>query len=812
MPQAITSIFNAAVWAAAYAGASAATAYVAATVVTATVIYGSAYAMKKITESLIRIPRIPKQPNDVEYSGNIEPRRMIYGEMLVSGMNVIPPLTSGTNNEYLHQVLALSGHELNSIGQIYFNRTAIGTITAITGSDDDGKVTSGAWSNKAWVRAYRGTNEQTADYKLNTAFTEWTSGHRGREVGYLALTYQFDETVYKTGKPEVTALVEGKRVYDPRLDSTQPGGVGSQRLDDPSTFTYSSNPALCLADYLISTRLGLGEDTDRIDWVLVADAADICDELVNIPGPATQKRYTCNVVLLATDSFEDNITKLVDAMAGVCYYSGGQWRMFAGAWQSSSFSLDESDLIDSGINVTTALPYNNRYNSVRGSFVNADKNWQQMEFQPVINTSYVTADGEQTWLDVDFAACTNEYEAQRHAILLSRRGRNATIATIRAGMSAYKIRPFDVGQITIAELGWTNKYVRCESWQFNPAGFVELVVREEDSSDWSDPLVGDYETPTSVSTPVPSTYIPAPPTGLTAKNLASGFNLSWTAPAVLPTGSVYEVYEHTSVTPFSSAVRIWSGVATSVFIPKNDTTTRYYWVRVRTDAGNTSTTEPATNGVAAAADSIPGSLTATVAPSSVSKTDTGATIVTASVTVTAAGGTPGYTYSWARTSGSTSITATSSTAATTTFTGSSLASGSTYSAVFTCTVTDSAAATKTAIVSVEITRVAMTASASPSTLSKTGTAATLTTASTTVTPSGGTAPYTYAWTFVSGDSFTITSASAATTTFSATLNEDEFVSGIYRCTVTDSTGGTPLTATADVPVTITRLGGGGVPP
>jgi hypothetical protein len=97
-------------------------------------------------------------------------------------------------------------------------------------------------------------------------------------------------------------------------------------------------------------------------------------------------------------------------------------------------------------------------------------------------------------------------------------------------------------------------------------------------------------------------------------------------------------------------------------------------------------------------------------------------------------------------------------------------------------------------------------------LSKTGTAATLTTASTTVTPSGGTAPYTYAWTFVSGDSFTITSASAATTTFSATLNEDEFVSGIYRCTVTDSTGGTPLTATADVPVTITRTGGGGTPP
>lgn len=784
--------------------------------------YPIAYAVTKtvltlaattaISKALTPRLRTPSVRQDVEYSGTVETRRIIYGEMLVSGMNVIPPLVSGTNNEFLHQVLALSGHELNSIGQIYFNRTAIGTITAITGSDNDGKVTSGAWNGKAWVRAYRGTNDQTADYKLNTAFTEWTSGHRGREVGYIALTYQFDETVYKTGKPEVTALVQGKRVYDPRLDSTQPGGVGSQRLDDPSTFTYSSNPALCLADYLISTRLGLGEDTDRIDWVLVADAADICDELVNIPGPATQKRYTCNVILSATDRFEDNISKLADAMSGVCYYSGGLWRMFAGAWQSPSFTLDESDLVDNGLSVTTAFAYNERYNSVRGKFINASKNWQEMEFQPVINTSYVTADGEQAWLDVDFAACTNEYEAQRHAILLSRRSRNGTVATIRAGMSAYKIRPFDVGQVTIAELGWTNKYVRCESWQFNPTGFVELVVREEDSSDWSDPVVGDYETPTSISTPVPSTYVPAAPTGLTAKNLASGFNLSWTAPPVLPTGSVYEVYEHTSVTPFASAVRIWSGVATSVFIPKNDTTTRYYWVRVKTDAGNTSTTEPPTNGVAAAADSIPGSLTATVAPSSVSKTDTGTSITTASVTVTAAGGTPGYTYSWVRTSGSTSISADSASAATTTFTGSSLASGSTYSAVFTCTVTDAAAATKTAIVSVEITRVAMTASASPTTLSRTGSAATLTTVSTTVTASGGTTPYTYSWAFVSGDSFTITSPSAATTTFSATLNEDEFVSGIYRCTVTDSTGGTPLTATADVPVTITRTGGGGTPP
>jgi len=144
MPQAIFVVAGQIAGAVAYATGSAIAGYVTGSFFAVASIGGSMYALKKVTQSLIKLPRIPKPQNDVEYSGNIEPRRIVYGEMLVSGMNVIPPLTSGTNNEYLHQVLALSGHELNSIGQIYFNRTAIGTITAITGSDDDGKVTSGA--------------------------------------------------------------------------------------------------------------------------------------------------------------------------------------------------------------------------------------------------------------------------------------------------------------------------------------------------------------------------------------------------------------------------------------------------------------------------------------------------------------------------------------------------------------------------------------------------------------------------------------------------------------------------------------------
>jgi Putative phage tail protein/SprB repeat len=752
-----------------------------------------------------------KQPSakiDVEYTGTMEPRRIIYGKMKVAGMNVIPPMTSGTNSAYLHQVLAVATHECNSLGTVYFNETAVGTITAVTGTADDGKVTTGAFSNKAWVRRYTGTDAQTVDYILTTDNPfQWTSAHRGRGVAYIAIKFEFDQNVYKSSKPEVTCLVEGAKVYDPRLDSTQTTipGAGTQRVNDSTTWTYSTNPALCLTNYLIASRYGMEESTSRIDFDLVADAADICDETVSIPGSTTQKRYTINCVLDTFESFQSNIQTIVSAMQGVCYYSGGKWRMFAGAWSASAFSITDADLVDAGIDVTTAYPYNDRWNAVRGSFLDTTRNYQLVEFEPIVSATYVTDDGEQAWRDMPQPTCASQYEAQRNAIVMLRKSRNGQSAVVRCGMSAWKVRPFETGTVTISELGWSAKTVRCESWRFDQQGFVELVLREEASTDWSDPAVGDYVVPGTITSPTPGTYTPAPPTALTANGLAGLIQFSWTTPSVVPTGAAYQLYEYTASTPFASATLIWTGSSTNTVIAKTDTTTRYYWVRLLTSDGGTSSTNPTTTGLAAAAATISTALNAAASPSSLSTSGTGTPLTTASTTVTPTGGTSPYTYAWARLSGSTSITANTASAASTTFTGASLASGTTYTAVFRCTVTDNVAATKTVDVNVEIIRLAMTASASPTYLYKTGPTASQTTASVTVTPSGGVSPYTYAWTLLSGSALTVNSPTAATTTFSKTgmISGDSF-DATYRCTVTDSTGGTPLTATADVPVTIER--------
>jgi hypothetical protein len=64
-------------------------------------------------------------------------------------VNVIPPFNSGGNGEVLHQVLALAGHEVDSITDVYFDQEQItsASIGSITGATTDGLVSAGKYAN-----------------------------------------------------------------------------------------------------------------------------------------------------------------------------------------------------------------------------------------------------------------------------------------------------------------------------------------------------------------------------------------------------------------------------------------------------------------------------------------------------------------------------------------------------------------------------------------------------------------------------------------------------------------------------------------
>jgi hypothetical protein len=73
-------------------------------------------------------------------------------------------------------------------------------------------------------------------------------------------------------------------------------------------------------------------------------------------------------------------------------------------------------------------------------------------------------------------------------------------------------------------------------------------------------------------------------------------------------------------------------------------------------------------------------------------------------------------------------------------------------------------------------------------ISTTGTGST-TSASFTATPLGGTAPYTYAWSYVAGPiGIAINSPTSASSTATATLGIGDIIRGFVACTITDNAG------------------------
>jgi hypothetical protein len=210
----------------------------------------------------------------------IAARQIIYGETKASGV-VVYISTTGTKNEYLHMVIALAGHEVEEIGDVYFNDEL-----ALTGA---GSAAQGRFTGYAEIYKKLGSPTQTVETNLQTATSgltngAWTSNHRLRGIAYIYVRLVWNDQVWAGGIPNISAMVKGKKVYDPRTATT----------------AYSANAALCLRDYLTDSTYGLGLGSTEVDDTAFTVAANICDEQVEVK-PVTipaiyENRYETNGV------------------------------------------------------------------------------------------------------------------------------------------------------------------------------------------------------------------------------------------------------------------------------------------------------------------------------------------------------------------------------------------------------------------------------------------------------------------------------------------------------------------------------------
>ena len=133
---------------------------------------------------------------------------------------------------------------------------------------------------------HHGSTTQTADPLLTSIFdgqdnrSTWTANHRLRGIAYIVAHFQHKTDGRFRGLPDLTVEIEGRKVYDPRLDSTETGGSGSHRKTDTSTHSGTPNPAINFLDYITNAEYGKGIPFADIDIPSFQTAADICDNTV----------------------------------------------------------------------------------------------------------------------------------------------------------------------------------------------------------------------------------------------------------------------------------------------------------------------------------------------------------------------------------------------------------------------------------------------------------------------------------------------------------------------------------------------------
>jgi len=439
---------------------------------------------------------------------------IIYGATRVGGITFYQETTN--NNKFLHKLVAVAGHEVNAIGDIYLNdelvtldednyvtapssyityskdRTDAGSfvvgktykIANTGGGGDEPNPTdfvaigaannnvdtvftatgAGSGNGSAYLRTSRvrlikhlGTADQAADADLVSESLLWTSNHRARGIAYIYARFEYSADAFPNGVPVITTVVQGKKVYDPRTETT----------------AYSSNAALCLRDYLISSGVAF---TSEIDDTLFSTAANICDETVALDAGGTQLRYTTNGTFTSEAAPKDALSNLLTSMGGMLWYSQGKWGCKAAAYTSTVLSLDEDDL-RSGLQIQTRNSRRDGFNKITGIFRGPESNYFETNYPTLAPAAFLSVDnGQESELELALPYVDTSAMAQRIAKIALYRNREQLKISGAFGMRAYQLSIGDLVQITNTRLGFADKVFEVVEWRFGLNSEMALEV------------------------------------------------------------------------------------------------------------------------------------------------------------------------------------------------------------------------------------------------------------------------------------------------------------------------------------------------
>jgi hypothetical protein len=479
------------------------------------------------------------------------PATAVLGRAMVGG-RLVDAFNWGPQNEWETLVIRLADHEVDALESVIVNDKVVPFVEGFIPGFESPASTPGYGAASCLEINFRnGAYPAPEPPAVCVDHNGWSVEHdRMHGRTYVAVSYRYNADVWPQGRPRFGFVLRGAKLYDPRLDSTVPGGAGPQRYADRSTWTWSENGALVIANYAwgIHTRgydgqlhlmVGPGATlADRPPEDTIAHA-NLCDERVALKAGGDEPRWRLSAVVNADEVWRTVLENLAASIAGDVVDREGSLTVEPGSARVPAPAFDDDALlVGERVRFQDFEPRDRVVNAVLAKYVDPAQLWNQASAPLRRSLDDIAADGRVNETTLDLKHCLSGTQAQRVAEIARRRARLERSATVVLGprfggleagdwLPWQSQREFAGGAVTF----------QVTAVDAGPAGRTALALRETGAScfawnpalDELDPNVPAYlpsagRAPLTVQGLAASPGVETPSAGVTAAVLA----LTWT--------------------------------------------------------------------------------------------------------------------------------------------------------------------------------------------------------------------------------------------------------------------------------------------
>lgn len=381
----------------------------------------------------------------------------------------------------------------------------------------------------------------------------WTAQHglSGKAAATWTLRFDTKAKMYQNGVPAPMWTVRGILAYDPRKDSTYPGGSGPHRMADPAdtaaydaamaTWEWTEDP------YLLGLRwahglwqrdvrdpnsryqrvMGIGAPWAAIDVAAFVEGANV----------AQANGWTCGGMVYSGDGKWDTMKKILQAGMGEPLALGARISCFVNAPKVSLATVTIDDVVGAA-SVAATQPRRDRINTITPSFRLEANAWQHLPGAPISVPEHVAEDGGKRARAQDYWLIQNTKQvgtAVRYDIENAREFGPITLP-VKLHWMGYK--PGDCVTAVLPELGLNGQPILLLNRTLGAAsGIVTLSARSETAAKHAFAL-GQTATPPPTPGVSGPPVVPVPAQNAWAITATSLISQAQTVPALVVSGSV----------------------------------------------------------------------------------------------------------------------------------------------------------------------------------------------------------------------------------------------------------------------------------